>query len=81
MSLAEIEKAIRSLSPAERVKLLGDLPDLFPELSGDAHWERIIRDERPRPAMTKMLDEIEDEFRREPEKFPEVTERDFSSGS
>jgi hypothetical protein len=81
MSLAEIEKAIRSLSPAERDKLLHDLPDLFPELSGDAHWERIIRDERPRPAMTKMLDEIEDEFRHEPERFPEVTERDFSSGS
>ncbi len=77
----EIEEAIRSLPPSERNKLLHDIPDLFPELSGDAQWERIIRDERPRPALTQMLDKTENEFRREPENFPEVIERDFSSRS
>jgi len=77
----EIEEAIRSLPPAERDRLLHNIPDLFPELGGDAEWERIIRDERSRPALTQMLDEIEDAFRCEPEKFPEVDERDFSSGS
>jgi hypothetical protein len=77
----EIEEAIRSLPPSERSKLLRNIPDLFPELSGDAQWERIIRDERRRPALTQMLDKIENEFRREPENFPEVVERDFSSGS
>jgi hypothetical protein len=77
----EIEEAIRSLPASERNKLLHNIPDLFPELSGDAQWECIIRDERPRPALTQMLDEIEGEFRREPGDFPEVIERDFSSGS
>jgi hypothetical protein len=78
---AEIEKAIRSLSTSERNKLLHDIPDLFPELSGDVQWEAIIYDERPRPTLTKRLDEIEDAFRREPAKFPEIVERDFSSTS
>ena len=77
----EIEEAIRSLPVSERDKLLRDLPDLFPELSGDIQWERIIHDERPRPALTKILDEIEDTFRREPAHFPEVVDSDFSSNS
>jgi hypothetical protein len=71
----------RSLSPSERNKLLHDIPDLFPELSGDAEWERIIADERPRPALTELLDKAEAEFRRNPDGFPELTEHDFSSPS
>ena len=77
----EIEEAIRSLPPAERDKLLHDLPDLFPELTVDAEWQRIIEDERPRPALTELLDKTEAEFRHNPDAFPELTERDFSSGS
>src|SRR5207249_10041717 len=69
----EIEEVIRSLPASERNKLVHHIPDLFPELSGDAEWERIIADERPRPALTQMLDEIEDEFRRGPEKFSELS--------
>jgi len=59
----EIEKAIRSLPASERSKLLQNIPDLFPELSGDVQWKRIIRDERPRPALTELLDKTEAEFR------------------
>jgi hypothetical protein len=77
----EIEEAIRSLPASERDKLLHNIPDLFPELSGDAQWERILQDERPRPALTQMLDEIEHAFRRKPGDFPEVAEHDFSSDS
>jgi len=77
----EIEKAIRSLPPSERNKLLHAIPDLFPELSGDAEWERIIADERPRPALSEVLDKTEAEFRRNPDSFPELTEHDFSSPS
>ena len=75
------EEAIRFLSASERNKLLHDISDLFPELSGDAEWERIIADERPRRALTELLDETEAEFRRNPDGFPELTERDFSSPS
>ena len=77
----EIEEAIRSLAPSERSKLLQDIPDLFPELSGDAEWERIIADERPRPALTELLDKTEADFRRNPDGFQELTEPDFSSPS
>jgi len=44
----EIEEAIRSLSASERKKLLHDIPDLFPELGGDAGWEPIIASARVR---------------------------------
>jgi hypothetical protein len=71
----EIEDAIRSLPTSERDKLLHNIPDLFPELSGDVQWERIINDERPRPALTKALDETEKEFRRKPDGFPEPQKR------
>ena len=74
----EIEKAIRSLSATERKKLLDDIPDLFPELGGDAEWERIIADERPRSALTELLDKTEAEFRRNPDAFPELSEHDLS---
>jgi hypothetical protein len=74
----EIEEAIRSLSASERKKLLDDIPDLFPELRGDAEWERIIADERPRPALTELLDKTEAEFRRNPDAFSELSERDLS---
>ena len=55
----EIEKAIRSLPTSERAKLLKTIPDLFPELSGDIEWARIIHDERPRPGLTQVINETE----------------------
>ena len=77
----EIEEAIRSLPASERDKLLHTIPDLFPELSGDAEWERIIHDERPRPSLSQFLDKTENEFRRDPGKFAELRDDDFSSRS
>jgi hypothetical protein len=74
----EIEDAIRSLPRSERDKLLHHIPNLFPELGGDAEWERIIGDERPRLALTELLDKSEAEFHLHPNKFPDLTERDLS---
>jgi hypothetical protein len=50
-TVAEIEAAIQALPPAERERLADDLPSLLPELNGDAKWQRLITDERPRPAL------------------------------
>jgi len=80
-SAREIEHAIRSLPASERNKLLHHIADLFPELSGDAEWECIITDERPRPALAELLDKMEAEFQRDRDAFPELTGRDFSSPS
>lgn len=75
----EIEDAIRSLPATERDKLLHSIPNLFPELGGDVDWQRIIADQRPRRALTELLNETEAEYRRDPKQFPELTERDLSS--
>ena len=77
----EIEKAIRSLPTSERAKLLKTIPDLFPELSGDVEWARIIRDERPRPDLRQVINETESEFRAHPEKYPKLSDSDFSSSA
>lgn len=73
----EIEAAIRSLTPAERARLVEGLPRLLPELDGDAAWEHIVRDPRPRRALTAMLNEVQAEYGRSPETIPEMEERDF----
>jgi hypothetical protein len=49
---------------------------LFPKLGGDAEWERIIADERPRPSLTDLLGKMDAKFR--PDAFPELSERDLA---
>jgi hypothetical protein len=73
----EIEDAIRALAEPERDKLLSSIPKLFPELGGDAEWDRILGDERPRVELTNLLNETEAEFRHAPAKFPELTDEDL----
>jgi hypothetical protein len=76
-TIQEIEAAIRLLSPEERQRLAEDLPSLVPELDGDAKWKRIIRDPRPRPALDKLLNEVEADYERHPENFRETSEEEF----
>ena len=78
MSTAQqIEDAIRALEKTERDKLLQHLPQLFPELAGDVEWERIIRDKRQRPELTRLLEQIEEQLRRDPNSLPEVKASDW----
>jgi hypothetical protein len=76
-TLQEIEAAIRSLDSAQREELIRDLPKLLPELDGDTAWEKIIRDSQSRPAFTAMVSEIQAEYEKNPNAFPEIQERDF----
>src|SRR5688572_33070554 len=62
----EIEVAIQALSPAEREKLVDDLPSILPELRGEAAWQHILRDPRPRPALTGLGDKIAAEMKANP---------------
>ncbi len=78
MSTAQqIEEAIRALDQSERDKLLQHLPQLFPELGGDANWEQIISDDRPRPSLSALLDNYEARLTAEPDSYPKVAENDF----
>jgi hypothetical protein len=76
----EIEDAIRALPASERDKLMRDIPSLFPEFV-DEEWQRIINDERPRPALSKLINETEGALRCDPDAFPEMKARDFDSSS
>jgi hypothetical protein len=58
-AVAEIEAAIKALPPRERERLAEDLPSILPELRGDLVWQHIIADERRRPALSALDDEIE----------------------
>ena len=77
----EIEAAIRNLSAAEREELISDLPKLLPELDGDAAWEQLIRDARPRPALSILLDQAEAQYRRDPKVLPETSDTEFDKNS
>jgi hypothetical protein len=77
----EIEAAIQALPPAERERLVADLPGILPELNGDAAWEHILADPRPRPALTALGDEIAAQFKANPSRFPEIQDRDFDHRS
>ena len=80
-TVEEIESAIQALPQAEREKLIQDLPSILPELNTDAEWRRIISDPRPRPALSKLGDEIEAQMKANPECFPEIEEQDFKRNS
>jgi len=73
----EIEEAIRSLSPSERAKLLQHLPHILPEFAGDQEWDRIVADERHRPALTQLLNSYEADLETDRTSFPKVAEGDF----
>ena len=75
-TIAEIEAAIRALPPSERERLAEDF-FILPELRGDLVWQRIINDERPRPALSALGDQIETRFKTQPEQFPEIKDSDF----
>ncbi len=77
----EITAAIRGLSREDRQELAAQLPEVLPELDGDAQWARIIHDPRPRLALSALGDEIEAELRKNSEAFPEMTAADFDKTS
>jgi hypothetical protein len=74
-TVAEIEAAIQALAPAER--LAEDLPSILPELNGDAKWQRIMVDPRPRPELTALGDEIAAQLKGNPVTFSELRDADF----
>jgi hypothetical protein len=76
-TVAEIEAAILALPPKEREKLADDLPSILPELNGDAKWQRIITDERPRPTLSTLGDEIAAQLKANPGTFSELRDADF----
>jgi hypothetical protein len=80
-TVEQIEAAIRALPAGERDRLVKDLPKLFPELDGDAAWERIILDDHPRPALSRLLDEVDLGVAEDQTKYPSTTDDEFKRRS
>jgi hypothetical protein len=80
-TVEQIEAAIRALPAGERERLAKDLPKLFPELDGDAAWDRIIHDSRSRPALARLLDEAEAAVAEDPTTYPETSDGEFGRRS
>jgi len=76
-TVQEIEDAIMALPQKERQKLVDDLPKILPELDGDARWDRLIADPRPRPALAALGDKSAFQLKINPEHFPEIKSSDF----
>ena len=76
-TVAEIEAAIKALPPTERERLADNLPSILPELDGDAKWQRIVADSRPRPALTALGDELAAQLKVNPAAFSEMNDADF----
>jgi hypothetical protein len=77
-TVKEIEDAIRALSAEDRAQLADDLPEILPELNGDAEWRRIIDDARPRPALDVFLAEAEAEYRANPDQSNKLTDENLA---
>lgn len=80
-TVEEIEAAILALPAVERSRLARDLPALLPELDGDETWERVIRDERPRPALSQILDEAEAALAEDSPRLPRTSDDEFKRRS
>jgi hypothetical protein len=80
-TVEQIEAAIRALPASERERLISDLPRLFPEVDGDAFWECIINEQRPRAALSRLLDQVEAAVNEDPAQFPETTDDEFKRRS
>lgn len=76
-TVAEIEAAILALTPKDRQKLADELPAILPELNGDAKWQRIIANDRTRPALTALGDEIAAQLQANPTAYSEMRDTDF----
>jgi len=80
-TVEQIEAAIRALPPRERGLLVKALPALFPEFVDNPSWDQIIRDDRPRSALSQLLDEAEAAVCEDPARLPETTDEEFKSRS
>lgn len=80
-TLAQIEAAIRALTARDRTRLAKSLPILFPELNGDAAWEKLIRNPQPRPTLSRLLDEADMAVAEDPAKLRETTDEAFKRPS
>lgn len=80
-TVQEIEAAIRALPHRERRRLVKDLPSILPELDGDAQWQRVIADPRPRQALSKLGDKVQAQLKARPEQFPQIRDEHFDKNS
>jgi hypothetical protein len=73
-TLQDIEVAIARLPAEEQRRLIADIPALCPQVFPTDGWNAILHDEAPRPALTSLLDRLDADYGRAPERFAVVDE-------
>jgi hypothetical protein len=74
-SLLEIEEAIARLPSDVRRQLVQDLPAFCPDAFPADGWEAILRDNKPRPALTSLLDKLDAEYQQKRRRLALVLDR------
>jgi hypothetical protein len=77
--LLEIEEAIARLPSDARRQLVQDMPALCPDAFPADGWETILQNDRPRPALTSLLDRLDAEHQQNPGQFPALNEDSLRS--
>ncbi len=80
-TLWEIESAIAGLPQESRSQLVRDLPALCPEALPTDGWDAILADATPRPALTSLLDSLDEQYRQKPEQFYALNEDSLRDSS
>lgn len=78
-SLQEIEEAIAKLPSEARRQLVQDMPALCPDLFPADGWEAILRDPKPRPGLSSLLDRLDSEYQKDPKQFLAMNEDSLRS--
>jgi len=78
-SLLEIEEAIAKLTPESRRQLVQDIPALCPDAFPADGWDAILHDDKPRPALASLLDQLDTEYQKKPENFLRLNEKSLRS--
>ena len=73
-SLLEIEKAIARLPKKSRLQLVRDIPAICADVFPAAGWDSILASSTPRPSLISLLDDLDAEYRSNPEAFAVLNE-------
>jgi hypothetical protein len=77
--LSEIEEAIARLPSEAQRQLVRNLPALCPKAFPADGWEGILNDDKPRPALTSLLDKLDAEYQQNPAQFSVLNEDSLRS--
>jgi hypothetical protein len=78
-SLLEIEEAIARLPAKARRQFVKDIPALCPDEFPPDGWDAILKEEKPRPALSAFLDKLDADYQENPDSFLMLNDKTLRS--